>query len=502
MHTTSCFIRLFVQNRLCPHTTLELPGLSHISFSLSYYQNFLVVNCWIRHHTSLSSPYKLEAIPRSTSPFHTHLFHSYLPGTSLSLSLLFLRNPIMTPRLLPFATLLGISILLPLSAAHSWIKEPLTYNRRFVGKCRGSECDRACPQTRGVTPNNTQEAPEATYMRGQTIRVGWMKNNHRGGFARMSMVPVKSMWERTVHTLLAFYYTCWDSHIHNCGSGFESCGSDKNGEAMQTTVTIPTCLPDGDYVMGWVWYGGLHSNRKTGKFADYFSCAHVRISGGAALTQTCTARFVNGNTGESVRDGKCQSGSDQPGYCKENDDCLSRPASFMVPRPFASGQSKTFTLDDVNNAASGAAPPPPPPSDPAPAASMTPTTTPSPVVALPPETAPSMTPPAPPAAPPADPPTVPEDPVPEYDPYGPYYPLPPNFDDDSDESPRRRGNPRPRRRRRNGFNSPRNYPRYNGRRRGRRGRRGGGRGRGGFNRQVDMEQGQKNFKTKTPVRTV
>lgn len=44
---------------------------------------------------------------------------------------------------------------------------------------------------------------------------------------------------------------------------------------------MPGIYGDGDYVLGHVWYGGIHFPLKEERnFSDFWSCAYVRIRGG------------------------------------------------------------------------------------------------------------------------------------------------------------------------------------------------------------------------------
>lgn len=249
-----------------------------------------------------------------------------------------------------FLTLTLLLMVIPLCAAHSWMNEPLTYNRRFIGSCRGAECDRACPNKRRRGMNNSVSDPAATYRRGETIRVRWLRNNHRGGFTRLALVPVSKMFDHSAHDRLAFFYTCWDSFEIRCDGDFENCGSDQDRRAFGTNVRIPAVYPDGDYVMAYVWYGGLHFKRRTGKFADYFHCSHVRIRGGPVESDARPIYTVGRS--RSVRGQTCQTAVDRPRLCKRDDDCLDRRSFFGVPRPFRNGaQPPALTAKVVRDVA-------------------------------------------------------------------------------------------------------------------------------------------------------
>lgn len=245
---------------------------------------------------------------------------------------------------LPLLALL-LSVLFTSSSSHSWCSDPPTYNRVYLTKhCRG-QCNMVCPHKEFGRQANSESRPTRTYRRGQLASFQWVQNNHRGGITRLALVPVKSMWSREAHKKLSFYYTCWDSHHVRCPNR-EMCGTDTKRQSMRAKVRIPTCLPDGNYVFGYVWYGGLHWSRRRGLFADYYHCSHVVIKGGAPLKGPCKKKFEPGR-GPSSRGGKCQTASDEPvGRCKRDNVCRGR-SFFSVPRPFKYGRQPSFTVADV-----------------------------------------------------------------------------------------------------------------------------------------------------------
>lgn len=299
----------------------------------------------------------------------SHMFTYLLPGDRF-----YQKQAMRILSSFPIVSLLSLALFISPSESHSWITRPLTYNRRFLGTCDGYQCSLACPNKLESGNNNSVSDPEAIYSRGETVAIKWLKNNHRGGFIRLALVPVNSMFSHAAHDKLAFFYTYWDSWIVDCGGGFENCGSDEDNEAFETTVQIPTCLRDGNYVMGYVWYGGLHYSRETGSFADYFHCAHVRVEGGP-LSDVCTANYRNGQTGDSVRGTECQTAVDMPRMCPRDGDCLNQKSFFGIPKPFQNGGAPSFSVMDVDIFSGGNTP-----------VSSMPTVTPAPLTNPPPAT--------------------------------------------------------------------------------------------------------------------
>lgn len=110
------------------------------------------------------------------------------------------------------------------------------------------------------------------------MKVCYGRNNHHGGLARLSLVPIAVMNNRTWHKRLTLSHNCFNTGRTYCKSG--DCGTDRSKIILCHEVQIPRVFPDGDYVLGHVWYGGLHFKREHGHFQDYNSCAFVRISGG------------------------------------------------------------------------------------------------------------------------------------------------------------------------------------------------------------------------------
>ena len=68
--------------------------------------------------------------------------------------------------------------------------------------------------------------------------VKWHKNNHHGGFVRLTLVPHEKMMDKKAHSDFAFWYGCFDTGQHRCENKFDSkeCGSDKQGYAFETYV--------------------------------------------------------------------------------------------------------------------------------------------------------------------------------------------------------------------------------------------------------------------------
>lgn len=202
--------------------------------------------------------------------------------------------------------LLLTALLLAPAAAHQTIAFPFPVSK--YSKCSTkNNCKKACPSSyfrSDVNPDN----PGIIVGRGQTFSVRINRNNHKYGFARFSLVSVDDMYDWGKHEDGAFHYMCGDSYETPCTRANErrDCYFDRSGHYYNQVVTAPTHAPDGVYVLGWAWYGGL--------FEDFFDCTYIEIRGGAPLTSSYTPTFDATNT-ETGEDGKCETTSNKLGVC-------------------------------------------------------------------------------------------------------------------------------------------------------------------------------------------
>jgi hypothetical protein len=212
-----------------------------------------------------------------------------------------------------------------------------------------------------------------TFSRGQTVSMQWGKNNHFNGFVRFTLVPKSQRMDFGSHDRFAFRYACWEAGSTACSPG-EFCGTDLQGIKYTANVQIPAVYPDGDYVLGWSWYGGTRyfSSDEMSRFGisspgghrseygDYFSCANIRIQGGAPVESSYTPVF---ETGQADRAGTCSSAVSALGVCPVEPCSPQYPAVDMVPEPF-NGKSPSPILASylgyvVDGSSSSSSPPPP-----------------------------------------------------------------------------------------------------------------------------------------------
>lgn len=244
-----------------------------------------------------------------------------------------------------------------LGLGHNWLVKPMAFNTNWkTVSCEGSECTAACPKV--LQPdkmNNMMEKPAATWRRGDTVRICYSRNNHRGGFARFSLVPVNVMNSREWHSKLTLFHTCFDGGAESCRSEGVPCGTSRDTTHCRN-VRIPTVFPDGDYVLGHVWYGGLHYKQTHGQFPDYYSCSFVRIQGGYTKCVDYKPFFNPGSVKrgssmeKSIRNGMCHSASMTIGECGMKG-CWDMPAKWGVPSMFQRNRNvEAVTCDLVNTA--------------------------------------------------------------------------------------------------------------------------------------------------------
>eukprot|EP00177_Eucheuma_denticulatum_P008573 GFKZ01015614.1.p1 GENE.GFKZ01015614.1~~GFKZ01015614.1.p1 ORF type:complete len:336 (+),score=7.31 GFKZ01015614.1:35-1009(+) len=266
--------------------------------------------------------------------------------------------------------LLASLSLLQLLLAHSWLTEPQPTAPRecsLGGAYKPGAPIRTCPGPCDVTSNSflrssSPQRPTATYRRGQTVTMKYNRNNHGpGGFVRLTLVPLDKMMDKEVHKRNAFHFSCWGAttvvataaDLQTDRAGFSIASGDGSLHDQPpsfhtTNATIPTVVADGDYILGWVWYGGIGGplERNTpenpfpnGFFSDYWACAFVRIRGGPR-TRSYTPQFVNEL--EHVWPRGCWSANNEPGVCLV-EPCRSVRARFMVPKEFEGRRVRALT---------------------------------------------------------------------------------------------------------------------------------------------------------------
>lgn len=183
---------------------------------------------------------------------------------------------------------------------------------------------------------------------------------------RLTLVPPHRMMDKEVHESNAFSYSCFGATPVKAAQnervvdkwGFSLTGNDGKDVApgyYVSKITIPTVIPDGKYVLGWVWYGGTGgpvSNEQyteepssKGYFSDYWSCSFVEVRGGVPLQPSYTPVFSN-DMQRFSQEG-CMSANDAPEVCR-HEPCLV-DAKYQKPRPFQNGKTPApLTISNFN----------------------------------------------------------------------------------------------------------------------------------------------------------
>lgn len=179
--------------------------------------------------------------------------------------------------------------------------------------------------------------PSIRFRRGQRVHVAWGRNNHHGGFVRFALVPIIHRMNHTAHESMSFHYACFDSGISHCPYG--NCGTDVRDLMCKTSVKIPTAYPDGEYVLGFSWFGGVVMGES--EYGDYWSCRHVTIRGGP-LTASYDPIFHPGQN-LPYRQKVCQSTVSRVGICR-TEPCFGYKASYLRPYAFSKGRKPQSIL--------------------------------------------------------------------------------------------------------------------------------------------------------------
>jgi len=170
--------------------------------------------------------------------------------------------------------LFGLVTLISLSGAlaHSWMSCPPSFNTMPV---RGGFTSGSCePWLKGG---------ETKVNAGDRLKVGWTSNNHAGGYVRLALVPEgqRANFKQNVMKVACYGSdqrpgkTKYGDCVHPCNTrpGCQYQSDPNDVERYDTTITIPTNLKDGTYILQ---YAALVGNGG----APYFSCAKLIITGG------------------------------------------------------------------------------------------------------------------------------------------------------------------------------------------------------------------------------
>jgi len=250
------------------------------------------------------------------------------------------RRPLLMATAVLLATVTALATSAPApAAAHSFLSMPLPISRLDgcrIGGVGGTpgNCPGPCPNS-DFRLDTSSKNPAAIYRRGSKYEVRWTRNNHEGGIVRWAMVPVSEMWDMGSHERNAFHWSCWNINRFKCGAMNHNrdCYFDRSNVGFKDHLRIPNNLPDGDYVLGWTWYGGGEGPAgKQAIFGDYYDCSYVRVEGGNTLADKHIPTFSGDATGT------CLSTVNRPGICKR-EPCTPMPyVQRRVPVEFEGGR--------------------------------------------------------------------------------------------------------------------------------------------------------------------
>lgn len=172
-------------------------------------------------------------------------------------------------------SLLGILVSLSTVYGHSWLSCPQSFDTNpvrggfFNGPCEGW-------YKGGNTPVKA----------GDRLKLGWTSNNHGGGFVRIALVAEGQHQSHANFKQNVIKVACYGNDqrpgktlygdcIHPCNArpGCEYQADVSDTERYDTTITVPTNLKDGVYILQ---FASLVGNIQQ----PYYSCAKLTVTGG------------------------------------------------------------------------------------------------------------------------------------------------------------------------------------------------------------------------------
>eukprot|EP00168_Porphyra_purpurea_P010851 TRINITY_DN2712_c0_g1_i3.p1 TRINITY_DN2712_c0_g1~~TRINITY_DN2712_c0_g1_i3.p1 ORF type:complete len:420 (-),score=19.59 TRINITY_DN2712_c0_g1_i3:162-1421(-) len=171
------------------------------------------------------------------------------------------------------------------ASAHSTMTGPPPISNTKSCKVEDGRRTGNCPSPCPVHKLKSR-MPVTTTSRGAQLPTRWYRNNHLDGFVRWTLVPLNKANDWDAHDKGTFEWGCYEAGTYRCSprEKREHCTFDNKGQAHRGTVAVPKSAPDGEYMLGWTWVGGVGSSKRNVRFADYHDCARVRIRGGSPLT--------------------------------------------------------------------------------------------------------------------------------------------------------------------------------------------------------------------------
>lgn len=175
---------------------------------------------------------------------------------------------------LAFALALALAPALPAHAAPSgsYLCSPPS---------RSGQCDAAAGSFTGAVGGPCDAAagggdtPATTVRRGDVIPVTWPRNGKSGGVVRLAWARTGDSDSAAAFDAGVQHYACFEAQC-DAASG---CYGDTDGacSACRSSVTVPLSLPDGQWTLQWMWYGGGFG------LPTQYSCADFAVAGGTTL---------------------------------------------------------------------------------------------------------------------------------------------------------------------------------------------------------------------------
>ncbi len=145
--------------------------------------------------------------------------------------------------------------------------------------------------------SGTNYKPVVTTKRGGIVATQWERNNHKGGFMRYSIVPMKDSATQGIFDKKEniFHYECAEKKCTAPKKG-EMEDPDKNPSSCTGSIVIPDWVQDGIYTIQTSWYGT--GNSYEGQYGQHAfqHCFDVDVQGGTTgQAPACPATFVGGD---------------------------------------------------------------------------------------------------------------------------------------------------------------------------------------------------------------
>ncbi|KAJ3031090.1 hypothetical protein HDV00_008513 [Rhizophlyctis rosea] len=184
----------------------------------------------------------------------------------------------------PLAVLATLLASLSSVSSHSFITQPVPRGSVPIGAGCGSGpgCKGPCDTPKSHSLFNQQYVTPTTTSRSALLPLKWYRGNHPGGFVRVSIVPYESSdsWS-AFNNAPGQQFWCYE---RNCGPADPSNANGPGDGPCSGDYKIPKNLPDGQYTIQLVWFGGGNIwGVPTSGFGEYYSCTDVVIRGGATL---------------------------------------------------------------------------------------------------------------------------------------------------------------------------------------------------------------------------